>query len=317
MGTYQIQGTAATPTFTPASGTSFPSTLSVSIADATPSASIYYTTDGSTPTTASQLYSGPFTISATTTVRAIATASGYTQSAQGLASYTYSPTQSITQTPTFSPAGGSFTSAQQVTISDATAGAVIYYTTNGTTPTTSSAVYSSAITVSASSTLEALAVAPGYTQSAVATAAFVIQSGGTSTINFGSGFPSATGLQLNSATKVNANSLEITTGGTLPGRERLLYHTGQYPVLYHQLYLPAGQRHCRRIYLHHPGCRARQRLADTGEALVMDRIRPLEQRAVSPRVSPSNSTSTATVAKAPIPRVCIPTEHLRRSQRST
>ncbi len=214
MGTYQIQGTAATPTFTPASGTSFPSTLSVSIADATPSASIYYTTDGSTPTTASQLYSGPFTISATTTVRAIATASGYTQSAQGLASYTYSPTQSITQTPAFSPAGGSFTSAQQVTISDATAGAVIYYTTNGTTPTTSSAVYSSAITVSASSTLEALAVAPGYTQSTVATAAFVIQSGGTSTINFGSGFPSATGLQLNSATKVNANSLEITTGGT-------------------------------------------------------------------------------------------------------
>jgi hypothetical protein len=214
MGTYQIQGTAATPTFTPASVTSFPSTLSVSIADATPSASIYYTTDGSTPTTASQLYSGPFTISATTTVRAIATASGYTQSAQGLASYTYSPTQSITQTPAFSPAGGSFTSAQQVTISDATAGAVIYYTINGTTPTTSSAVYSSAITVSASSTLEALAVAPGYTQSTVATAAFVIQSGGTSTINFGSGFPSATGLQLNSATKVNANSLEITTGGT-------------------------------------------------------------------------------------------------------
>ena len=214
MGTYQIQGTAATPTFTPASGTSFSSTLSVSIADATPSASIYYTTDGSTPTTASQLYSGSFTISATTTVRAIATASGYTQSAQGAASYTYSPTQSVTQTPAFSPAGGSFTTAQQVTISDATAGAVIYYTTNGTTPTTSSAVYNSAITISASTTLEALAVAPGYTQSAVATAAYVIQSGGTSTINFSSGFPSATGLQLNGATKVNANSLELTDGGS-------------------------------------------------------------------------------------------------------
>ncbi len=214
MGTYQIQGTAATPTFTPASGTSFPTTLSVSIADATPAAAIYYTTNGSTPTTASQLYSAPFTISATTTVRAIATASGYTQSAVGSASYTYSPTQTVTQTPTFSPAGGTFTSAQQVTISDTTAGAVIYYTTNGTTPTTASAVYSSAITVSASSTLEALAVAPGYTQSTVATAAYVIQSGGTSTINFASGFPNATGLQLNSATKVNANSLEITNGGT-------------------------------------------------------------------------------------------------------
>ena len=214
VGTYQIQGTAATPTFTPASGTSFSSTLSVSIADATPSASIYYTTDGSTPTTASQLYSGPFTISATTTVHAIATASGYTQSAQGSASYTYSPAQSVTQTPAFSPAGGSFTTAQQVTISDATAGAVIYYTTNGTTPSTSSAVYGSAITVSASTTLEAMAIAPGYTQSAVATAAYVIQSSGTSTINFASGFPSATGLQLNGATKVNSNNLELTDGGS-------------------------------------------------------------------------------------------------------
>ena len=81
---------AATPTFSPASGTSFPSTLNVSIADTTAGAAIYYTTDGSTPTTGSQLYSGPFTISASTTVKAIATASGYTQSAVGSASYTYS-----------------------------------------------------------------------------------------------------------------------------------------------------------------------------------------------------------------------------------
>ena len=207
------QSVTQTPTFTPASGTSFSTTLSVSIADATPAASIYYTTNGSTPTTASQLYSAPFTISATTTVRAIAAASGYTQSALGSASYTYSPTQSVTQTPTFSPAGGSFTTTQQVTISDTTPGAVIYYTTNGTTPTTSSAVYSSAITVSASTTLEALAIAPGFTQSAVANATFVISSA-TANINFGSGFPSATGLQLNGATKVNANSLELTDGGS-------------------------------------------------------------------------------------------------------
>ena len=65
---------AATPTLTPATGTSFSSTLSVSITDATPAATIYYTTDGSAPTTSSSVYSGPITIKATTTVNAIATA---------------------------------------------------------------------------------------------------------------------------------------------------------------------------------------------------------------------------------------------------
>ena len=81
--------TAATPTFLPASGTTFASTLSVSIADTTPIPTIYYTTNGDAATTSSTFYSGPFTISATTTVNAIATASGFTQSADGTASYTF------------------------------------------------------------------------------------------------------------------------------------------------------------------------------------------------------------------------------------
>src|SRR6202522_1928965 len=171
MGTYQIQGTAATPTFTPASGTSFSSTLSVSIADATPSAAIYYTTDGSTPTTASQLYSAPFTISATTTVHAIATATGYTQSALGSASYTYAPTQSVTQTPTFTPASGtSFSSTLSVSIADATPSASIYYTTDGSTPTTGSRLHSAPFTIRATTTLHALATASGDTHSAVVAA---------------------------------------------------------------------------------------------------------------------------------------------------
>jgi len=77
-------------------------------------------------------------------------------------------------TPVISPAAGSYTSTQSVTITDSTTGAAIYYTTNGNPPTTSSTLYNGAITVSATETIEAIAVASGYTNSAVATANYVI-----------------------------------------------------------------------------------------------------------------------------------------------
>ena len=80
----------------------------------------------------------------------------------------------LAATPTFSVPAGSYTSTQSVTISDATTGAAIYYTTNGTTPTASSTLYSGAITVSATETIEAIAVATGYSNSAVASANYII-----------------------------------------------------------------------------------------------------------------------------------------------
>ena len=79
-------------------------------------------------------------------------------------------------TPTFSPAGGSYSSAQSVTISSATSSASIYYTTDGSTPTTGSTLYTGAVSVSSSETINAIAVASGYTQSAVGTAAYTISS---------------------------------------------------------------------------------------------------------------------------------------------
>src|SRR6202023_1329209 len=107
----------------------FASSLSVSIADSTPGATIYYTTNGSTPTTGSQVYSGPITIAAATTIKAIAAGNGFASSAVASASYTL---QSPAATPTFSPASGtSFASTLSVSIADSTPGATIYYTTNG------------------------------------------------------------------------------------------------------------------------------------------------------------------------------------------
>ncbi len=169
------QPTAATPTFTPAAGT-YTSAQSVSILDSTAGATIYYTTNGSTPTTSSSVYAGAITVSATETLKAIAVASGYSQSAVGTAAYTIN--QPTAATPTFTPAAGTYTSAQSVAIADSTPGAIIYYTTNGTTPTTSSSVYSSAVSVGSSETIEAIAVAPGYLQSAVGSAIYTINIAG-------------------------------------------------------------------------------------------------------------------------------------------
>jgi Chitobiase/beta-hexosaminidase C-terminal domain/Bacterial Ig-like domain (group 2) len=166
---------AGTPTFSPAAGT-YTSAQTVTISSATTGATIYYTSNGTAPTTSSTVYSGTITVSASETVEAIAVASGYANSAVGSAVYTINASATAAATPTFSPAAGTYTSAQTVTISSATTGATLYYTTNGTAPTTSSPVYSGPVTVSATETLEAIATASGYSTSAAGSAAYTIAS---------------------------------------------------------------------------------------------------------------------------------------------
>ncbi|MEA2539182.1 MAG: hypothetical protein QOH35_548 [Acidobacteriaceae bacterium] len=210
--TSQAGSVTQTPTFSPAGG-SFTTAQNVTLSDGTPGAVIYYTIDGSAPTLSSPVYSTPITVdSGSVTIKAIAQATGFSASSVGSATFNIQPT--ATATPTFAPGTGTYSSTQSVTISDGTSGATIYYTTDGSTPTTSSAVYGSAIAVSTSSTLKALAVAPGFAQSAVSSAAYVIQTGGSGSINFAGGFPSATGLQLNSVAKVSSSHfLQVTDGG--------------------------------------------------------------------------------------------------------
>ena len=161
---------AATPTFTPAAG-AYTTAQTVTLADTTPNAVIYYTTDGSTPTTGSTAYNTPLTVAASTTITAIATATGYTASAAAAATYTIGSTAA---SPAFSPAAGTYTTPQTVTLSDTTPNAVIYYTTDGSTPTGNSAQYSAPLTLSATTTVNAIALANGYTPSTVAGATYTI-----------------------------------------------------------------------------------------------------------------------------------------------
>lgn len=94
---------------------------------------------------------------------------------------TYEDGGAVTQkvaTPTFNPGEGSFTEAQDVEISTTTEDATIYYTTDGSTPTEESTEYTGAITIEETTTIKAIAVKDGMSDSDVATATYTIVSAG-------------------------------------------------------------------------------------------------------------------------------------------
>ncbi len=163
------QNQVAAPTFNPPGGT-YTSAQNVTISCATPGVTIYYSTDGSTP---SIRYTKPINISSTTTLKAKATKSGWTDSQIASAVYTINQPQTVA-TPTFSPPGGTYISAQSVRITCATSGATIRYTTNGSEPTTNSPTYSSPINVSSTTTIKAKGFKNGWTPSSTASATYTI-----------------------------------------------------------------------------------------------------------------------------------------------
>ena len=141
----------------------------VSLSDATPNATIYYTVTGAYPNTSSPIYTTPFTISKDTALQALATAPGYESSPVLSDSYTIAATA-----PAITPASGTYTTVQTATLSTPTPGAYILYTTDGSTPTSSSKFYNGPFSVSANETVNAVAFAANYTQSAVASMTYTV-----------------------------------------------------------------------------------------------------------------------------------------------
>ena len=201
-------------------GGSRPVGTTVTISTTTSGATIHYTTDGTDPGPSSTQYTAPIAITAAVTIKAIATASGFADSAVGSAAYTI---LAPAATPTFSPGAGAVLSGTMVTISTTTAGATIRYTTDGTDPGPSSTQYTAPIAITAAVTIKAMATAPGFTDSAVASAAYTILApAATPTFSPGAGAV-LSGTTVTISTTTAGATIRYTTDGTDPGPSSTQY----------------------------------------------------------------------------------------------
>ncbi len=203
---------AATPTFGPAAG-GFTASQSVTLSSLTSGASIRYTTDGSAPSpTSGTLYSSPIPVSVTTTIKAIAYLSGWSDSA--VVSGTYTLTAGP---PAFSPAAGTYTSGQVVTLSSTTPGAIMRYTVNGTAPTAMSGTpYTGGIAVDANTTVKAIAFMSGWSDSAVTSAAYIITGSVVAPAISPAAGTYTSGQSVTLSTSTSGASIRYTTDGSVP-----------------------------------------------------------------------------------------------------
>ncbi|MCH5187686.1 MAG: chitobiase/beta-hexosaminidase C-terminal domain-containing protein [Oscillospiraceae bacterium] len=178
---------------------------------------IYYTTNGSTPTTSSTKYSSKVTLKDTARVYAVAYDPD-TKEYSEVADYLVTVTKERVQKPTLTSkdvAGG-----KQITMKSTTSGATIYYTLDGSTPTTSDKRYSSPITVDESCTVRAIAVKSGMANSAVAGGYVEIGSVSTPKINITS---SSKGDQITITTSTSGATIYYTTNGSTPTTKSTKY----------------------------------------------------------------------------------------------
>lgn len=160
--------TAPTVTANPAGG-SINSSKTVTL---TPSenATIYYTLNGTTPNASSSVYNGPINITATTTLKYIAVDASDNWSTAYTQNYTLD-----TKAPTASTSvkTGTYNTNKIITLKMSEAG-TIYYTLNGTTPTTKSTKYTGPITITSTKTLKYIAVDTAGNKSPIYTTKYTI-----------------------------------------------------------------------------------------------------------------------------------------------
>ena len=133
-------------------------------------AAIYYTTDGSTPTENSTLYTAPVPVTTTSTIKAVAVKANWQTS--DVATLNVTITAPTVATPVFTPVAGTYADSVTISLSCATDNAEIRYTTDSSEPTSAAALYSTPITLNTTTTVKAKAFKAGWFDSETATAVY-------------------------------------------------------------------------------------------------------------------------------------------------
>lgn len=161
--------TVANVTFDPVAGAVTIGTT-IAMATSTADADIYYTDDGSTPDNTDTEYTEEYTITEAVTLKAIGYKNYQNASTAQSAAYTIA----LAATPVADPVAGEVAAESTVTLTCATAGATIYYTTDGSDPDDTDTEYTTAITITEAVTIKAIAYADTYAASEILSAAYTI-----------------------------------------------------------------------------------------------------------------------------------------------
>lgn len=161
----------ATPTFSPVQGT-YPITVDVDLLCETDGSNIYYTTDGSTPTTGSNLFSDSITLTEDATIKALATRVNRANSSVATSDYTV--LQQMGEISIDTPSGSYYPVLQVELTPEIADGAVTYYTLDGSTPDETSNVYDGSIAIRTTCVLKAITIHTERPSSEIATASYTI-----------------------------------------------------------------------------------------------------------------------------------------------
>jgi hypothetical protein len=215
--------TVATPTMSPGTGT-YETPQTVTISCSTPGATLRFTTTGVDPTPSDPVIvsGGSVFVDATQTVKVKAWKGGWENSAVGARAYTLA-----VAAPVLTPGPGSYAGGQAVTVTTATPGATLTYTTTGRVPTPADAVIASGGTlqVDGNRTITVVGWRTGWTPSAVTRATYQVVLGTAAT------------PVLEPAPGTYAGSVAVRLSSSTPGATIRFTLDGSEPTLTSSVYV--------------------------------------------------------------------------------